>query len=83
MKIKNRYKFKILNGDTGENSEIENMSFKKALKSILTTKPKFNGALYYTNKKGKYVMHSIKNGKKQPDLFYHDLKFASKQLKGV
>ena len=65
MKIKNRYKFKVLNGDTGENSEMEAMSFKKALKSLVNTNPKFNGALYYTNKKGKYVMHSIEKGKKQ------------------
>ena len=59
-----RYKFKILDGDTGVNSETENMSYKKALKHILITKPKFNGALYYTNKKGNYVMHSISNGKR-------------------
>ena len=36
---------------------------KKALKHILITKPKFNGALYYTNKKGNYVMHSFANGR--------------------
>ena len=54
-----RYKFKILDGDTGENSETENMSFKKALKHLLITKPKFNGALFYTNKKGNYIMHNI------------------------
>ena len=40
------------------------MSYKKMLKSILQTQPKFNGALYYTNKKGRYVMHSIQNGKR-------------------
>ena len=59
-----KYKFEILNGDDGEKTEAENMSYKKMLKSILQTKPKFNGALYYTNKKGKYVMHSIQNGKR-------------------
>ncbi len=59
-----RYKFKILDGDTGKNSETENMSFKKALKHLLITKPKFNGALFYTNKKGNYIMHSIANGKR-------------------
>ena len=58
------YKFKILDGDTGENSETENMSFKKALKHLLITKPKFNGALFYTNKKGNYIMHSIAGGKR-------------------
>ena len=59
-----RYKFKILDGDTGENSETENMSFKKALKHLLITKPKFNGALFYTNKKGNYSMHNIAGGKR-------------------
>ena len=58
-----RYKFKILDGDTGENSETENMSFKKAVKHLLITKPKFIGAIYYTNKKGNYVMHSFANGR--------------------
>ena len=75
-----KYKFEILDGDKGEKSEIEAMSFKKALKSILISKPKFNGALYYTNKKGKYVMHSISKGKKQPDLFYHNPKLAGWKL---
>ena len=58
-----RYKFKILDGDTGKTSETENMSFKKAFKHLLITNPKFNGAFYYTNKKGNYVMHNISNGK--------------------
>ena len=59
-----RYKFKILDGDTGENTEAENMSYKKALKHILITKPKFNGALSYTNKKGNYIMHNIARGRR-------------------
>jgi len=59
-----RYIFKILDGDTGKETETQDMSFKKALKKIITTNPKFNGALYYTNKKGKYVCHSISKGKK-------------------
>ena len=42
-----RYKFKILDGDTGVNSETENMSYKKALKHILITKPNLM-ALYTT-----------------------------------
>ena len=40
------------------------MSFKKALKSILITQPKFNGTLCYINKKGREVIHSIVKGKK-------------------
>ena len=59
-----RYKFKIVDGDTGDNSETENMSFKKALKHLLITKPKFNGALFYTNNKGNYIMHNIANCKR-------------------
>jgi len=59
-----RYKFKILDGDTGENSETENMSFKKALKHLLITKPKFNGALFYTNKKGNYIIHNVSQGRR-------------------
>ena len=48
-----KYKFEILDGDKGEKIEIEAMSFKKALKSILITQPKFNGTLCYINKKGR------------------------------
>ena len=59
-----RYQFKILDKDSGENSETENMSYKKALKHILITKPKFNGALSYTNKKGNAVMHTISQGRR-------------------
>jgi hypothetical protein len=47
------------------------------LKSITTTNPKFNGALYYTNKKGKYVCHSIMKGKKQTDVFWKNPKVAN------
>jgi hypothetical protein len=72
-----KYKFEILDGDKGEKSEIEAMSFKKALKSILISKPKFNGALYYTNKKGKYVCHSISKGKKLSDVFWKNPKLAN------
>jgi|TARA_B100000929_G_scaffold186899_1_gene147938 hypothetical protein len=59
-----RYKFKILNGDTGETTEKEGMSFKKMLKSLVNPNPKFEGAISYTNKKGRYVCHSISKGKR-------------------
>ena len=63
--IKNmRYKFKILDGDTGVMTETENMSYKKVLKSLVAINPKYNGAIYYTNKKNNYVCHSIDKGKK-------------------
>jgi len=50
-----RYKFKILDGDTGTMTDTENMSYKKVLKSLTSINPKYNGAIYYTNKKGKYI----------------------------
>ena len=61
-----RYKFTI-NEDTKEKvepTEKEGMSFKKILKSLVSTNPKWTGFLNYTNKKGKHVTHSILNGKK-------------------
>ena len=64
MKIKNRYKFKITDNKTQESKEMENMSFKRMLKSVLVTSPKFNGTIHYTNKKGNDVCHSIIEGKK-------------------
>ena len=70
MKIKNRYKFKIINGEDGKESEIEAIS-------INISKSKFNGALYYTNKKGKYVCHSISKGKKLTNVFWKNPKLAN------
>ena len=58
-----KYKFKITEeGKPAE--EKEAMSFKKILKSLVSTNPKWTGFLNYTNKKGRYVTHSISNGKK-------------------
>jgi len=59
-----KYKFKILNGKDGTQLEKEGMSYKKILKSLVEPDPKWSGAIYYTNKKGKYVCHSIQNGRK-------------------
>ena len=61
-----RYKFTI-NEDTKEKvepTEKEGMSFKKILKSLVSTNPKWTGFLRYTNKKGRPVTHDILNGKK-------------------
>ena len=58
-----RYKFKVYE----EGKEIEDkeaMSFKKLLKSLVTPNPKWTGFMSYENKKGRYVVHSIKNGKR-------------------
>ena len=58
-----RYKFKVYE----EGKEIEDkeaMSFKKLLKSLITPNPKWTGFMSYENKKGRYVVHSILNGKR-------------------
>ena len=58
-----RYKFKIQEGDK-EIEEKEAMSFQKLLKSLVNPNPKWAGWIAYKNKKGKYVKHSILNGKR-------------------
>ena len=58
-----RYKFKVYE----EGKEIEDkeaMSYKKLLKSLVTSNPKWTGFISYENKKGRFVTHSILNGKK-------------------
>ena len=58
-----RYKFKVYQ----EGKDIEDkeaMSFKKLLKSLVTPNPKWTGFMSYENKKGRYVVHSILNGKR-------------------
>ena len=58
-----RYKFKVTEDGKPE-EEKEKMSFKKLLKSLVTPNPKWTGFMSYENKKGRYVVHSIKNGKR-------------------
>ena len=58
-----RYKFKITE-DGKEEIEKEAMSFKKLLKSLVTPNPKWTGFMSYTNKKGRWITHSILNGKR-------------------
>jgi len=58
-----KYKFKITEEGKPE-EEKEGMSFKKILKSLVEPNPKWTGSLSYENKKGRYVVHSIKEGKK-------------------
>jgi len=58
-----KYKFIILE-EGQQQEEKEAMSYKKLLKSLTTTNPKWTGWIRYTNKKGKEVLHSISNGKK-------------------
>ena len=58
-----RYKFKVYE-DGKEIEDKEAMSFKKLLKSLVTPNPKWTGFMSYENKKGRYVVHSILNGKR-------------------
>ena len=60
---KMRYKFKVTE-DGKEEIEKEAMSFKKLLKSLVIPNPKWTGFMSYENKKGRYVVHSILNGKR-------------------
>ena len=58
-----KYKFKIKE-DGKEEEEKESMSFKKLLKSLAITNPKFTCTLSYINKKGKHTIRNIIKGKK-------------------
>jgi len=58
-----KYKFKITEDGKPE-EEKDGMSFKKVLKSLVNTNPKWTGFMSYENKKGRHVVHSILNGKK-------------------
>ena len=58
-----KYKFKVKE-DGKEEEEKESMSFKKLLKSLAITNPKWTGTLSYINKKGKHIIHNIIKGKK-------------------
>ena len=57
-----KYKFQVT--EDGKKEEKESMSFKKLLKSLVTLNPKWTGFINYTNKKGRFVTHSILKGKK-------------------
>ena len=58
-----KYKFTVTE-EGKEPEEKESMSFKKLLKSIVNTNPKWTGSLNYNNKKGREVTHNILRGKK-------------------
>ena len=57
-----KYKFQVT--EDGKKEEKESMSFKKLLKSLVTSNPKWTGFISYENKKGRYVTHSILKGKR-------------------
>ena len=56
-------KFKVKE-DGKEEEEKDSMSFKKLLKALAITNPKWTGTLSYINKKGKHTIHNIIKGKK-------------------
>jgi len=58
-----KYKFAVTE-DGKPTEEKEAMSYKKLLKSLVNPNPKWTGFLNYTNKKGRFVTHSIQDGKK-------------------
>ena len=57
-----RYKYTITK-EGGEAEEMEAMSYKKMLKSLLIKYPKFNGCASYFNKKGHQQVKAFQNGK--------------------
>jgi|TARA_R100001244_G_scaffold54186_1_gene46891 hypothetical protein len=57
-----KYKFEVT--EDGKKEEKGAMSFKKLLKSLVTPNPKWTGFISYTNKKGRWITHSILHGKK-------------------
>jgi hypothetical protein len=57
-----RYKYTITK-EGGEAEEMEAMSYKKMLKSLLIKHPKFNGWATYFNKKGHQQVKAFQNGK--------------------
>ena len=57
-----KYKFQVT--QDGKKEEKESMSYKKLLKSLVTPNPKWTGFISYEIKKGRFVTHSILNGKK-------------------
>ena len=58
-----KYKFTVAEDGKAE-EEKESMSFKKLFKSLININPKWTGSLTYDNKKGRQVIHRIKNGRR-------------------
>jgi hypothetical protein len=59
-----RYKYTITK-EGGETEEMEAMSYKKMLKSLLTKHPKFNGWASYFNKKGHQQVKVFNDGREK------------------
>jgi len=59
-----RYKYTITK-EGGEAEEMEAMSYKKMLKSLLIKHPKFNGWATYFNKKGHQQVKVFNDGREK------------------
>jgi hypothetical protein len=57
-----RYKYTITEVNK-EPEEVQAMSYKKMLKSLLLRTPKFTGAIVYINKKDRKITRSFRNGR--------------------
>jgi len=62
-----RYKYTVTD-ENGKAEEMEAMSWKKMLKSLLLKHPKFNGWVSYLNKKKNLTIKIIEEGKVK---YYH------------
>ena len=62
-----KYTFTITD-EKGVASEIQEMSWKKLLKSVLLKYPKFSGWCTYINKKGHVQVRNFNNGKETKKL---------------
>ena len=57
-----RYKYTITEVNK-EPEEVQAMSYKKMLKSLLLRTPKFTGGMAYINKKGRKITRSFRDGR--------------------
>ena len=57
-----RYEY-IITDNEGKEEKVQNMSWKKMLKSLLLKTPKFTGKVSYINKKGHKLIRFICNGR--------------------
>ena len=59
-----KHTFTITKDGAAEPEKKAAMSYKKVLKSLTTSEPKWSGVIKYINKKQKEVIHFIRNGRK-------------------
>ena len=59
-----KYTFTITKDGAAKPEKKAAMPYKKVLKSLTTSEPKWSGMIEYVNKKKKNVVHFIVNGRK-------------------